>query len=200
MGAAWRQPLSSVQEHLSAPLFTTHTQVYVEEHFCSLLLGLKQKLTILTSWLTSVQTYLPSSFYFLLIWTNSPPWLPFGASLRFHNENTPLSRLIPSIVIIFPTIWIEEIKLDIDVESIGMNCDHRSTSPSVVMLDHVSNVMLFAHSSQLCSLLKALAIPTLVMTLGQHMCVNIYCGIHCHCMICIVLAAFEFSLVHRASM
>ena len=33
-------PRSSVQEHLSAPLCTTRTQVYV---FCSLLLGLKQK-------------------------------------------------------------------------------------------------------------------------------------------------------------
>ena len=35
--------LSSVQEHLSAPLCSIHTQVYVEKHFCSLLLGLKQK-------------------------------------------------------------------------------------------------------------------------------------------------------------
>ena len=39
-------PRSSVQEHLSAPLCITRTQVYVEEHFCSLLLGLKQKTEI----------------------------------------------------------------------------------------------------------------------------------------------------------
>ncbi len=42
-GCCMEAPLSSVQEHLSAPLCITRTQVYVEEHFCSLLLGLKQK-------------------------------------------------------------------------------------------------------------------------------------------------------------
>ena len=42
-GCYMEAPRSSVQQHLSAPLCTTRTQVYVEEHFCSLLLGLKQK-------------------------------------------------------------------------------------------------------------------------------------------------------------
>ena len=42
-GCYMEAPRSRVQEHLSAPLCTTRTQVYVDEHFCSLLLGLKQK-------------------------------------------------------------------------------------------------------------------------------------------------------------
>ena len=45
-GCCMEAPLSSVQEHLSAPLCSIHNTrymwVYVEEHFCSLLFGLKQ--------------------------------------------------------------------------------------------------------------------------------------------------------------
>jgi hypothetical protein len=52
-GCCMEAPLSSVQEHLSAPLCSIHTQVYVEEHFCSLLLGLKQKKILRTSYLHS---------------------------------------------------------------------------------------------------------------------------------------------------
>ena len=52
-----------------------------------------------------------------------------------------IPHLIPAIAAPFPTIWIEEVKLDLDVDSIGMHKGHRTTSPSLPMVDRVSNLM-----------------------------------------------------------
>ena len=78
-------------------------------------------------------------------------------SLHPHNETIFPPQFIPPVVAIFPTIWIEQVKLDVDLVSIGMNCCDRSSSPSLPMVNYVSNLMHIAHSPRLCSRLKPLS-------------------------------------------